>query len=146
MAVSSPRTRNLLVFALEVAVAAALIGWLIRAGALNFSALALIVEKPELLAINLGVFMAGTTLGALRWRALLGLAGVRLPFRRIVGLHLVALFFNVVIPGNVGGDAIKALYVARDTDPAKRISLLLVVFIERLMGLAGLVLVATTGS
>lgn len=137
------RTRSLLLFALKVIVATVLITWLVRSGALDMRALGLLFSKPELLVANLGLFAAGTFLGAMRWRALLLLAGVRLPILRVLQLHLSALFFNVVIPGNVGGDVVKALYVARDSAPEKRTTILLIVFIDRLMGLAGLVTVAT---
>ena len=44
----------------------------------------------------------------------------------------------MVIPGNVGGDIVKALYVARDQDAVKRPAILLVVVLERALGLAGL--------
>ncbi|MDB4939181.1 MAG: hypothetical protein JWP87_6153 [Labilithrix sp.] len=139
----SPRLKNLLSFALKVVVATVLITWLVRSGSLDMRALGLFFQRPQLLAGDLFVFGAGTVLGALRWRALLGLAGVRLPFLRLLQLHLTALFFNVVIPGNVGGDVVKALYVARDSAPEKRTTILLIVFIDRLMGLAGLVTMAT---
>jgi uncharacterized protein (TIRG00374 family) len=139
----APRTRSLSLFALKVIVATVLITALVRSNALDMGALRVLFDRPELLVANLTVFAFGAFLGALRWRTLLGLAGVRLPLLRTLQLHLSALFFNVVIPGNVGGDVVKALYVARDAEPAKRTSILLIVFIDRLMGLAGLVAVAT---
>lgn len=113
-----------------------------RGGALDMRALGVLFAKPVLLAMDLGVFAAAACLGVLRYRALLGLVGVRYPFLRLLQLHFVALFFNVVIPGNVGGDVLKGLYVARDAAPEKRTTILLIVFIERLMGLAGLVAMA----
>ena len=148
----SPKTKSRLLFTAKVGVAATLLTWLIRSGALDMSAVKVLFTKPWLLALDLVMFVACTTFGALRWRALLRIAGggpehriagVGLPFARILRLHLVGLFFNVVIPGNVGGDVAKALYVARDAAPERRTTILLIVFIERLMGLAGLVTIAT---
>jgi uncharacterized protein (TIRG00374 family) len=139
----SPRVRSIILFVAKAAVAVVLIGWLVRSGALDFSALGIMVRKPWLLALDVGVFGFGVTVGTLRWRALLGLADVQVPFRRLLQLQLTAVFFNVVIPGNVGGDVVKALYVARDADPKKRTTILLIVFVERLVGLAGLVVVAS---
>lgn len=141
--VAKSRAKSLVVFVLKAAVAAALIGWLLRKGALDLGALREVFERPELLAVNMGVFFLAAAFGAMRWRTLLGVAGVHLPVARAMQLHFVALFFNVVIPGNVGGDVVKALYVARDAPPEKRTTILLIVFIERLMGLGGLVTVAT---
>jgi glycosyltransferase 2 family protein len=138
-----PRTKSLLVFAAKVIVAATLIGWLVRSGVLKFGALSVFIEKPILLAADLALFGVAVLTGTLRWRALLALAGARIPFARAVQLQMTGQFFNTVIPGNVGGDVVKALYVARDSDPSKRTTILLIVFVERLVGMAGLVLVAS---
>jgi glycosyltransferase 2 family protein len=137
------RARSLLVFLLKATVAAALIGWLIRSGALDFGAVKILLSTPWLLAANFAVFGLLTLSNGLRYQALLRLADVRAGLRRTVQLQLVAVFFNVVIPGNVGGDVIKALYVARDAAPSKRTTILLLVFVERLLGLGGLLLMAT---
>lgn len=139
----NPRTKNLIVFSLKVTVAATLIGWLVRSGVLKFGALSIFVERPLLLVANLALFVFALFAGTMRWRALLQLAGAHIPFRRAIQLQLTALFFNVVIPGNVGGDVVKALYVARDSAPEKRTTILLIVFVERLVGMGGLVLVAS---
>ncbi|AKU96300.1 hypothetical protein AKJ09_02964 [Labilithrix luteola] len=128
---------------MKVAVAAVLIGWLIRSGALDFGALGVFFRKPWLLAFDLCVFALSVATATLRWRALLAIPGVRAPLARLAQLQLTAIFFNVVIPGNVGGDVVKALYVARDAAPEKRTTILLIVFVERLLGLAGLVAVAS---
>ena len=130
------------IFAAKVIVAATLITWLVRSGSLKMGALAIFVEQPLLLVADIALFLFAVLMGAMRWRALLVLAGARVPIRRALQLHLTALFFNVVIPGNVGGDVVKALYVAREEEPSKRTAILLIVFVERLVGLAALVLVA----
>lgn len=137
------RVKSLAIFAAKVIVAATLIGWLIRSGVLKMGALSIFLERPILLVADLALFAFAVLMGTLRWRALLVLTGARLPFWRAVQLQLTALFFNVVIPGNVGGDVVKALYVAREQEASKRTAILLVVFVERLVGLGGLVLVAT---
>lgn len=136
------RTRSLLLFGAKVVVATALIGWLIRSGSLDFKALRLFVDRPLLLVANLAMFALGVVFGALRWRVLLRLADVRMPLLRALQLQLTSLFFNVVIPGNVGGDVVKSVYAARQAAPAKRPTVFLIVFVERLLGLGGLVLVA----
>lgn len=101
----------------------------------------LFVERPALLVATLSVFAFCTTLGALRWRLLLRLADVHLSVRRAVQLTFTALFFNVVVPGNIGGDIVKSLYVARDAPLDKRASVFAIAFLDRLLALAGLVVV-----
>lgn len=135
---SPSRLRTAALFAAKVALAAALLGWLVRRGSLDFGALAVLLHPAWLLGVNLLVFTSSITLAALRWRALLGLCGARLPFGRAWAWQLLGAFFNTVIPGNVGGDVLKALYVARGEDAGKRPAILLVVVLERALGLAGL--------
>ena len=139
----NPRVKSLAILAAKVMVAATLITWLIRSGVLKMGALSIFIERPILLVANMGLFLFAVMTGTLRWRALLKLAGATVPLGRAFQLQLTALFFNVVIPGNVGGDVVKALYVAREEAPEKRTAILLIVFVERLVGLGGLVLVAT---
>jgi uncharacterized protein (TIRG00374 family) len=136
-----------LLLALKLAVAVALIGWLVHAKALDFKALEAFVRSPMLLAINLLTwFSCAVVLATLRWQVLLGLADVRIPFRRASALQIMAIFFNVVIPGNVGGDVVKALYVARDQRPEQRTPLLLIVLVERVLGLLGLIFMAAVAA
>ena len=71
------------------------------------------------------------------------IAGVHVSFLKMLQLQLMGLFFAVVIPGNVGGDVIKSLYVSRDVSPEKRPGIFLVAFADRVLGLAGLVTIAT---
>ena len=139
----SPKAKQRLFFAVKVVVTAGLVAWLVKKGALDMKSLGQFLEHPSLLAWNVLVFvLASIGFATMRWRALLALAGAKVSLGRAVQLQLVSLFFNVVIPGNVGGDVIKALYVARDEGPEKRVPLLLVAFVERVVGLAGLVSVA----
>src|SRR5947208_2675335 len=123
----SPRVKSSAIFAVKVIVAATLIGWLLRSGALKMGALSIFLERPLLLVADLSLFLFGVTMGALRWRALLVLTRTKVPLARAFQLQLTALFFNVVIPGNVGGDVVKALYVAREEEPSKRTAILLIV-------------------
>ena len=87
----------------KIAIGGLLIAWLVRSGTLDFGALSLFLEQPKLLAADLAVFAFTTVLGALRWRLLLRLVGVHLPVGRTMQLAYSAFFFNVALPGNIGG-------------------------------------------
>jgi len=134
--------RRYVLLGAKLLVAAALVAWLLRSGTLDFGALDVLIDRPELLAADLGVLAFAIVLGALRWRLLLRLANVDLTLGRALQLHLTGLFFNIVVPGNIGGDIVKAVYVARDTAPENRATVYLVGFVDRLMGVASLVVVA----
>jgi uncharacterized protein (TIRG00374 family) len=129
--------------AAKIVVAAVLIGWLLRSHALDFSKLAVFFERPLLLVLDMGLFAFGIVLAALRYRVLLGLTGTKVALPRLLQLQLTAVFFNVVIPGSVGGDVVKALYVARDAAAEKRTTIVLIAFVERLLGLVGLIAIAS---
>lgn len=137
------RTKNVLVFVAKLGVASGLIVWLVRGGALDLRTLGIYFQRPFLIAFAIGLFFLGVAIATTRWRLLLSLAGVSARWTRLLPLQLTALFFNVVIPGNVGGDVVKALYVARDAAPEKRTPILLIAFVERLLGLVGLVALGT---
>lgn len=135
-----PQSKRLLSVGLKLGIAALLVGWLVKRGSLDFGALRILIERPKILALNVAVWFAcAVVLSTTRWLLLLRLARVHVPFFRALSLQLTALFFNVVVPGNVGGDVIKALYVAREAPPEMKTTILLVVFVERILGLAGLV-------
>jgi glycosyltransferase 2 family protein len=135
------RRRAQILLAIKIAVGALLIAWLIQSGTLDFGALRLFVDRPELLAANLAVFAFTVVLAAIRWRLLLRLTGVELPFGRAVALFLTGMFFNVVLPGNIGGEVVKALYVIR-LAPDKKAKVFLIALLDKLVALAGLIIVA----
>lgn len=141
---AAPPKRSLkstLFFLAKVALAGGLVAWLVSSGQLDFQALKVLYERPALLAFDLGLFFLGACIGTFRYQTLLRIADVRVPFGKMFMLQMTAIFFNVVIPGNIGGDVVKALYVARDAAAPKRTTILLLTFVERLLGLSSLILV-----
>jgi glycosyltransferase 2 family protein len=73
---------------------------------------------------------------ALRWRALLRVQGVSIGVAESFRLGFLGELFNTLIPGMVGGDAVKAYYVARGTQ--RRAEVVVTVLVDRLMGVCGL--------
>jgi len=138
------RWRGAGLVALKSALAVALIAWLVRSGALDWRALRTITARPSVMIAQAAVFAIVVVLGAVRWRLLLHLVGVQIGVARAVQLHSAGIFFNVVVPGSVGGDVVKILYAEKSSGvaPAKRASLLLVALIDRMVGLVGLVAIA----
>lgn len=93
------------------------------------------------LAGGMGLFGICMLLCALRWDVLLRAQGLRLPFGRILTLYFVGHFFNSFLPGATSGDVVKACFAARET-AHRRTEIVSTVFIDRLLGLAGLLLLA----
>lgn len=60
-------------------------------------------------------------------------------FRRLFSLYLIGSFFNNILPGIIGGDAVKAYYLYRDTGRGG--SSIAAVFMDRYIGFTALMFV-----
>lgn len=80
-------------------------------------------------------------LGAWRWRQVLREQGLFMGGRDVVRISLIAQFFNAFLLGTAGGDVIKAWYAARSC-PNQEGEAAVTVFVDRLLGMLGLLLVA----
>lgn len=78
---------------------------------------------------------------ALRWKALLDAQGIRLAFASVLRLHFLGLFFNISMPGQTGGDVVKSIAVAKRV-PGRGTAAVVTVFLDRVVGFAGLVFLA----
>lgn len=87
--------------------------------------------------------LMGTTilLGIVRWRMVLRVQGLDLPFTRAAEISLVAHFFNSFLLGSTGGDVMKAYYAARETHH-KKTEAVVTVFVDRLIGFWAMLLFA----
>jgi uncharacterized membrane protein YbhN (UPF0104 family) len=90
-------------------------------------------------AVATGCVVAALLVGALRWRALLELAGVHLPVRELGRVYAVSTFSQSFLPTSVGGDVARALLVVRRGPLLARTASTVVV--DRAGGLAGLLAV-----
>ncbi|MCF7668485.1 MAG: flippase-like domain-containing protein [Verrucomicrobia bacterium] len=90
--------------------------------------------KPLAYVVSL-LFMASTlVLGVIRWRMILGVQGLMLPWWRAMEISIIAHFFNSFLLGATGGDLLKAYYAARETHH-KKAEAVITVFVDRLIGL-----------
>ncbi|GDY21379.1 hypothetical protein LBMAG56_27260 [Verrucomicrobiota bacterium] len=92
-------------------------------------------------ALGAAFVLMGVTvlLGILRWRMVLRVQGLELPFSRAAEISLVAHFFNSFMLGSSGGDLMKAYYAARETHHLKT-EAVVTVFVDRLIGLFAMLL------
>ena len=85
--------------------------------------------------------MAGQAISTLKWRILQGPVGLpSTPYLRLLGFYFTGMFFNLFLPTIIGGDAVKALLLARETGAPARATMS--VFMERNTGLCALLLIA----
>ncbi len=91
-------------------------------------------------ALSLAAYIIGQIVVAFRWWLLLRAQSIHIGPVAAVRLYFVGLFYNNVMPSSVGGDLLKAYYVTKHTH--RRLEGVLSVFIDRLVGLAGMMLMA----
>lgn len=96
---------------------------------------------PGWFALSLLLMGVTLILGVIRWRMVLRVQGLILPFGRATEISLVAHFFNSFLLGSTGGDLMKAYYAARETQHLKT-EAVTTVFVDRLVGLWAMLLFA----
>ncbi len=97
---------------------------------------------PVWVALAGGLYLASMVIIAFRWRMLLAIQDVRVRPWEAIRLTFLGQFFNAIVPGTVGGDLVKAYYVSKHT--AKKAAVLVSVFVDRVLGLTELTLMAAT--
>jgi glycosyltransferase 2 family protein len=97
---------------------------------------------PGALALSLVLMGATLVIGVVRWRMVLNVHGLRLPFPRATEISIVAHFFNTFLLGTAGGDVAKAYYAARETHH-KKTEAVVTVFVDRVIGLWSMLVFAT---
>jgi glycosyltransferase 2 family protein len=96
---------------------------------------------PGYLVLAFMSFGMGFLLASYRWYILLHHIQVKLPLLVVIRLALIGQFFNLFVPGGVGGDLIKMVYLRKEAGnrfPEAVLSVLL----DRVLGLTGLLLLA----
>jgi uncharacterized membrane protein YbhN (UPF0104 family) len=134
------RLRGMVVQALLVALAFGLLGASIHA---NRGAIREVLSRPlnaRLLAVAFGVYMTAIVLTFGRWYLLVRALGLPFRLRDAVRLGFIGNVFNLVIPGAVGGDLIKAAYLCREQ--SRRTQAVASMVIDRAVGLLGLFVLA----
>jgi uncharacterized protein (TIRG00374 family) len=95
---------------------------------------------PLLIAAGL-LFYLQIGLATWRWNLLLAAQGIIFPYRTAFSLSMIGALFNIVIPGSVGGDLMKAYHVSRRAE-GKRGEAVVTIGVDRILGLLGLLLLA----
>src|SRR5271165_5910695 len=99
----------------------------------------------RLLALGVVIFQCSLIITYLRWYLLVRVIDPRFTLRSTLLLGFIGYVFNLVIPGAVGGDFIKAAYLVRMH--IKKTQAVASMVIDRIVGLLGLfVLAALAGA
>lgn len=100
--------------------------------------------RLEWVALGVAAYASGQWLSAWRWWLLLRPVNLAVPYLRMVAFYFIGMFFNIFLPTIVGGDAVKAILLARETGAPARATMS--VFMERNVGLFALLTIATAAA
>ncbi len=123
------KLKKYLLFALKLLVSGTILYLVLeKAGAENVLGLLKDIH-PAYFAASVVLYLAGLFIGSMRWQILLPR---KFSLKRLYPLYLVGSFFNIFLPGLVGGDAVKIYYLYKETgDGSEALSS---VFMDRYVG------------
>jgi len=140
---------KIVVTLLKFALAAGILAW-VTYGLVNDETkrerfLNLLREPKDwgLIAAGSAILFCGVLATFVRWQLLVRALGIPFTLRDGLRLGFLGYLFNFVGPGGVGGDLFKAVFIAREHHE-RRSQAVATVFIDRVVGLYALFLVAAT--
>ncbi|MFA6358071.1 MAG: lysylphosphatidylglycerol synthase transmembrane domain-containing protein [Candidatus Omnitrophota bacterium] len=126
---------------LRISISILLLAALFKFNKIDLQALVSDIKEVDKFFLTVGfiVFFAGYLLGFLRWKMLLNAAGINILLKKLISSYSGGVFFNIFLPSTIGGDLVRTVDLAGHTKKAKEV--IATVFLDRLSGYIGLVLV-----
>lgn len=136
-------TRRVVATLLKFAVGACVIIYVIWSRRVDFG------ELGKAFRSNIGLVVAGLAVllvlpvvGLVRWLVIVRIQGIRLGVYEAFRIYLIGVFFNAFLLGSMGGDLLKAYYVATGAGARKKAASVTTILLDRILGgLAFLVVV-----
>lgn len=137
---AAQRAKNLALFFIKLSVAVGLLVYVAKnkVDEKGLAELRKLFQSPLILCAAIGAFSVQLVIGAQRLRILLAPQQVFITYFTALRLTYLGAFFDTFMVTSVGGDAIKAIYLARVVPRDRRVEAVSVLVLDRLMGLIGL--------
>jgi uncharacterized membrane protein YbhN (UPF0104 family) len=135
---ASPARRYALL-GLKLAVTAGAIAFLLIRQPIEKLSGAISAISPWAMGASIGLMLVALAVGTVRWRLLLAAYGASAPpsIGQLFKVYLVGQFYNIYVPGAVGGDVLRGVVTRRAFGHGGTTGAVAVVFIERALGAAG---------
>jgi uncharacterized membrane protein YbhN (UPF0104 family) len=101
-------------------------------------------ERPAFFVTVIVIYVAGQVMSAWRWSLLGAILQIPAPFIDYLSYGFIGMFTNVFVPGLVGGDALRAVYLGRRHE--RMGDAIASVAADRIVGLIGLFWLAATAA
>lgn len=125
----------------KIALAVALLAYVIHKAGWDNIKRAITDMTPEAWILGATMMLTGNVLSIVRWQMLMKGMGLQATVWDAIRLGFIGIFFNNVVPGLTGGDAVKAVFVARE-NPGRGTDAVVSVFVDRLIGIVSLALIS----
>jgi len=135
------RIKNILLILLRIGLSIILLVLLFKFNKIDFQVLINDIKSADknLLLMGCLVFLFAHFLAFLRWKMLLKVVGIKIALKRLICAFSGGIFFSIFLPSTIGGDLVRAADLAGHTHKTKEV--IATVFLDRLSGYIGLVLV-----
>ncbi len=126
---------------LKLCFAALLIYYMIATGRLDLHQISQIIYKKSMIFTVVLTLLVIIMLGTIRWYYLLLWQGIPTSFKTVLRINCIGIFFNIFMPGALGGDLVKAFYIAKDSK-ARKIGAVMTILLDRIIGFQTIMIVA----
>lgn len=127
----------------KILLGSGLVVYVLRSKMIDFEVLRSVLFHPINCLVSLVFLSLCALCCAARWFLLARAQGLSLSFKDMVELTMIGNFFNTFMPGSVGGDVIKAWYVAGQ-EPTRKTRAIFTVLLDRAIGLSVIVFYAAS--
>lgn len=132
----APPRRGAWLVAAKIAVSVLLVGWILHRADLREVGRALRTADPRFVLLSVALVPLGWIVSIVRWRLLLRALGGEADIGLLLRASLVGIFFNNLLPGTMGGDAVRVYQTSRaGLSGARAVAVILV---DRFLGLTAL--------
>jgi hypothetical protein len=141
---TKPSLRRTIVTVLKLALAGAILLYLIAQARDGFAKIAEHRINWLMLAAAMGCTFVAATLSFVRWHLLIRALGIAIRLVDTLRLGALGLALNFVSPGSIGGDFFKAIFLAHG-QPGRRTEAVATVVADRMLGLLTMLMWASAG-
>lgn len=127
---------------IKILVSIVLLGFLLRYTGLENTLSRLSEANLWYIPVGVAIYLVGQLISAYRWQFLSAALGIKLALREFYDYYLIGMFFNLFLPGAIGGDMLRLYYLAKSANRRKR-ETLLTLLAERGVGLVALLLLTS---
>ena len=134
--------KNILFFCLRIVIGVAIITWMVWG---NYTKLVKSLESFNYIWLLPAIILYAIHIlaGAWRWLLLLEVQNIKVKYFEALSLTMQGFFFSLVLPGgSLGGDVVKAAFLAKRTPKGNKLTGTFTILIDRIIGMISLFLLA----